>query len=75
MNSPSLISKLMFLTAVKVGRPRSSVYVLTKLLIFTDPSSFGFIFLVLRFRARCSFVRGLASLLAGTETNRASTLV
>ena len=42
MNSPSLISKLMFLTAVKVGRPRSSVYVLTKLLIFTEASSFGF---------------------------------
>jgi hypothetical protein len=25
MNSPSLISRLMFLTAVNVGRPRSSV--------------------------------------------------
>jgi hypothetical protein len=38
MNSPSLISKLMLLTAVNVARPRSSVYVLTKLLIFTEAS-------------------------------------
>jgi len=56
-----LISKLMFLTAVNVGRPRSSKYVFTKLLIFTDPSSFGFIFLVLRFHA-LAFVRGLLCL-------------
>src|SRR5262245_48144898 len=56
INSPFSMCKLIFLTAVNVGRPRSSTYVFTKFLISTDPSlmvfgSWGFI-LLSHFRRR-----------------------